>query len=121
VSQETFGDFIRRIRNEKNLSCEDVSKRSARKGQRISGSYINRLENNPSLRITTHRLKALADGLDIPADELLARAVGLSRRVEADERSLLSRFRALSPERKSDVLRIVDLWYSAKGALPKGD
>jgi len=116
MDRESLGAFVRRIRTEKNLSCMDVSKRSARKPQRrISGSYINRIENNPTLRPSADRLKALADGLDIPADELLARAVGLLRRDETDEHRLLSRFRALSPERKADVLRIVNLWYSEFG------
>jgi len=112
---ESLGDFVRRIRREKNLSCADVSKRSRRFGKPIAGSYINRIENNPTLRPSADRLKALADGLDIPADELLARAVGLLRRDETDEHRLLSRFRALSPERKADVLRIVNLWYSEFG------
>jgi len=110
---ETVGDFVRRIRTEKNMSCEDVSKRSARKEQRISGSYINRIENNPHLRPSVDRLRALAYGLGIPVEELLARAAGL---VPSDSDSndvfrLVARFRALSAERKDDVLRIVDAWY----------
>ena len=83
MSAESLGAFVRRIRREKNLSCADVSKRSTRKGQRrIAASYINRIENNPKLSVTTDRLKALADGLDVPADELLARSVGL---IQSDE------------------------------------
>lgn len=112
MDQETFGDFIRRIRTERNLSCADVSKRSTRKGQRrIAGSYVNRIENNPKLRVTTDRLKALADGLDVPADELLARSVGLIQGDEdAAEVRLLARFRDLSPERKADILQLLELW-----------
>ncbi|HEY4422690.1 MAG TPA: helix-turn-helix transcriptional regulator [Pyrinomonadaceae bacterium] len=113
MSTERLGDFIRRIRTEKNLSCADVSKRSARKGQqRIAGSYINRIENDRKLRPSADKLKALADGLDIPADELLARSVGLIQGEEdAAEVRLLARFRNLSPERKADVLRIIELWH----------
>ena len=110
---ETFGDFIRRIRTKKNLSCADVSKRSTRKGQRrIAGSYINRIENNPKLKVTADRLKALADGLDIPADELFARSVGLIQGdADAAEVTLLARFRNLSPERKADILQLLELWH----------
>lgn len=108
---ETLGDFVRRIRREKNLSCEDVSKQSARFGERISASYINRLENDPRRRATSDRLTALANGLGVPVEELLAHAVGKIPANDADELSLLARFRELSPERKADILRIIELWY----------
>jgi transcriptional regulator with XRE-family HTH domain len=113
-SPETLGDFISRIRREKNLSLADVSKQSARYGKQIAASYINRLENDPKRRVTADRLAALANGLGVPAQELFTRAVGLdpSGEKSADELYLLTRFRELSPERKADVLTIVELWYS---------
>lgn len=110
--RERLGEFVRRIRAEKNLSCADVSKRSARKGQRrISGSYINRIENYPNLSVTADRLKALADGLGVSAEELFARVVGALEGETSEEIELLARFRELTPERRDDVIRIVDLWY----------
>lgn len=111
--RESLGDFVRRTRTEKNLSCMDVSKRSARKGQRkISGSYANRIENDPKLRPTADRLKALADGLGVPAEEVFARVAGYVPEGESSEEiELLARFRELSPERRDDVIRIVDVWY----------
>ena len=113
-SPETLGDFISRIRKEKNLSLADVSKQSARYGKQIAASYINRLENDPKRKVTADRLAALASGLGVPAQELFARAVGLDPYGEKsrDELYLLTRFRELSPERKADVLNIVDIWYS---------
>jgi transcriptional regulator with XRE-family HTH domain len=113
MDRESLGDFIRRIRTEKNMSCEDVSKLSARKGQRrIAGSYINRIENDPKLRMTTDRLKALADGLDVPAHELFARSIGLIQGdKDAAEVRLLARFRDLSPDRKADILQLLELWH----------
>src|SRR5262247_1702357 len=48
-SQETLSDYVRRIRNEKRLSCKDIEKQSARFGKPIAGSYVNRIENNPAL------------------------------------------------------------------------
>jgi transcriptional regulator with XRE-family HTH domain len=95
------------------MSCADVSKRSTRKGQRrIAGSYINRIENNPKLSPTADRLTALADGLGVPAEELFARVVGYVPEGESSEEiELLARFRELSPERRDDILRIVDLYY----------
>jgi transcriptional regulator with XRE-family HTH domain len=114
VSTESLGAFVRRIRTEKNLSCADVSKRSTRKGQRrIAASYVNRIENNPKLRVTADRLKALADGLDVPADEVLARAAGIIPlgKKDSDEFRLLTRFRELSRQRKDDLLTIIDALY----------
>jgi transcriptional regulator with XRE-family HTH domain len=111
-SQETLGDFIRRIRKAKHMSCADVSKHSARFGKRISGSYINRIENHSDLRITTDRLKAIADGLDVPIAELFARSVGLIQSDEdAAEVRLMARFRNLPPERKADILQLLELWH----------
>ena len=110
---ESFGDFIRRIRNEKGLSCKEVEKQSARFGKPISGSYINRIENQPTLRPTADRLMALANGLGIPVEELLARAVGVAPSNDSShEFQLLTRFKKLSAERRADVLKIVDMWYS---------
>ena len=113
-SPERLGDFVRRIRKEKNLSLEAVSKQSARFGKRITASYINRIENEPTRKATTDRLTALANGLGIPAQELFARAAGLVAPggKSDDEIHLLTRYKELSPGRKADVLKLVDLWYS---------
>jgi transcriptional regulator with XRE-family HTH domain len=113
-SPETLGDFISRIRKEKKLTLADVSKQSTRFGKPITASYINLLENDPKRKVTADRLAALANGLGVPAQELFARAAGLvpASGTASDELYLLTRFRELSPERKADVLRIVDMWYS---------
>ena len=111
-SPERLGEFVRRIRNEKGLSLIDVSKQSARFGRRISGSYVNRIERNPKLRVTPDKLKALAHGLGLPVEEMLAHAVKRMSRDEADALSLATRFRELSPKRKSDVCSIIQLWHS---------
>jgi transcriptional regulator with XRE-family HTH domain len=109
---ECLGDFVRRIRNEKRLSLIDVSRQSALFGLPISGSYINRIERNPKLRVSPGRLKALAHGLGIPVAELLAHALSKMSRDEADELRLVTRFRELSSQRKSDVWAIIQLWHS---------
>ena len=109
---ETLGEFVRRIREEKGLSLADVSKGSGCFGKKIAASYISRIENESTRKITTHRLTALAKGLGIPATELFARAAGLPGSSGNDELYLVTRFRELSRERKADVLKIVDMWYS---------
>jgi transcriptional regulator with XRE-family HTH domain len=111
-SSEGFAEFVRRTRKLKNLSLADVSNQSANFGKRIAASYVSRIENNLQ-RPTADRLTALANGLGVPVQELLARAAGLvAPGASSDELHLVTRFRELSPERKSDVLAIVELWYS---------
>jgi transcriptional regulator with XRE-family HTH domain len=113
VSPERLSDFVRRIRREKNLSLSDVSKQSARFGKLIAASYVCRIENEPKRRPSPDRLAALANGLGVPVEELLARAIDIALPGDSnDELELLTRFRKLSPERKADVFRIVDMWYS---------
>jgi transcriptional regulator with XRE-family HTH domain len=109
---ETLGDFVRRIRNEKNLTLRAVSNRSARFGTRISASYINRIENDMKYRTTATKLAALANGLGVPAGDLFARAIGTVPRNPDNEHGLIEKFRELSAGRREDVLKIVDLWYS---------
>lgn len=113
-SPERLGNFVRRIRKQKNLSLQDVSRQSARFGPKIAGSYISRIENEPRRKVTADRLTALAYGLGVPAEELFARATGLIVPGEKseDEVRLLSMFKELSPERKADVLEMVELWHS---------
>ncbi|HJP93496.1 MAG TPA: helix-turn-helix transcriptional regulator [Pyrinomonadaceae bacterium] len=120
-SLECLGDFVRRIRNEKGLSLTDVSRQSALFGLAISGSYINRIERNPKLRVTLDRLIALAHGLGIPVDELLAHAVSKMSRDERDELGLVTRFRELSSQRKSDVWTIIQLWHSEDASKESRD
>ena len=114
VSSARLGAYVRRTRIEKGLSLLDVSKRSAHFRRPIAASYINRIERNLKLRPTLDRLTALALGLGVPTDELLARAVKEMRPDEADELSLLARFRELSPERKADLCNIIELWHSGE-------
>jgi len=111
---ETLGDFVRRIRKEKNLSLADVSEQSSRFGQRITAGYISRIENDPKRRITTDRATALANGLGVPVRELLDRAVGevVPGGESEEEVHLLTRFKQLPPDRRADVLNIVNMWYS---------
>src|SRR6185369_9058528 len=91
----------------------NVSNESIRCGKYIAGSYINRIENKPKLRPSPDRLVALAAGLGVPAEELFARAIGVVASGDSTkELELLARFRKLSPKRKADVLKIVDMWYS---------
>ena len=111
---ESFADFIRRTRKAKGMSCKDVEKQSARHGKRIAGSYVNRLENSHKISPTTELLIALANGLGVPIEEVLARAADILTfgAKSDDELHLITTFRALSKKHKAVVLQIVDMWHS---------
>lgn len=112
-SPEPLGDFVSRTRNEKGLSCADVSNQSARLGKRISASYVNRIENKRIKNPSPESLRALAHGLGIPAEDLLARAAGLvAPGGQSEELHLVTRFRELSPDLRLVVLDIVDAFHS---------
>jgi transcriptional regulator with XRE-family HTH domain len=99
----SLADYVRRIRNEKNLSLAQVSSRSH---GRIGKTHINRIENGTVNRVSLLKLRALARGLDVPEDDLIAVAQGKPPRTEVtkNEAKLLSYFRQLSSDRREDVL-----------------
>src|SRR5438270_2861053 len=98
-----LADYVRRSRNEKNLSLAQVSSRSH---GRIGKTHINRIENGTVARVSLLKLRALALGLDVSEDDLIAVAQGKPPRTEAtkNEAKLLSYFRQLSADRREDVL-----------------
>jgi transcriptional regulator with XRE-family HTH domain len=110
---ERLSDFVRRIRKQKRLSLADVSKQSALFGPRISASYVNRIETDPTRNPSAASLKSLAHGLGIPVPELFAHAIRPMSRDEADELALVTRFSELSPRRKSDVLALIQVLQSS--------
>ena len=99
----SLADYVRRVRNEKNLSLAQISTRS--RGQ-ISKTHINRIENGTGTRVSLIKLRALARGLGVPEDDLLEAAQGKSPRTDAtkNEAKLLNCFRQLSRDRQEDVL-----------------
>jgi transcriptional regulator with XRE-family HTH domain len=99
----SLADYLRRLRNEKNLSLAQVSARS--RGQ-ISKTHINRIENGTVARVSLIKLRALALGLGVPEDDLIAVAQGKLPLTDATENEamLLSYFRQLAADRQEDVL-----------------
>jgi transcriptional regulator with XRE-family HTH domain len=102
----SLADYVRRTRLEKNLSLASVSAKS--RGH-IGKTHINRIENGTVSRVSLAKLRALAVGLSVPVDEILAVAQGKLPDVGADttEATLVKYFRQLSPERQNDLLLMV--------------
>lgn len=73
VLQETLGDYVRRVINEKGLNYREVARRS---GGAISHATVGYIVNNGSVDVRRETLQALAVGLGVSEDELYAVARG---------------------------------------------
>lgn len=100
---ETLPDYVRRVRDGRPFS--ELEENSARRGQRISGSYINRIENGVQRKPSGDRLVALAHALGVPVAELMAIASGKPMvKVDARRERLLKSFDSLPEDRQEDIL-----------------
>ena len=102
----SLANYVRRTRLEKNLSLSSVSARS--RGQ-IGKTHINRIENGIVTRVSLSKLRALALGLSVPVEEILAVAQGNPPEVDTcpSEATLLKYFRQLPVDRQNDLLIMV--------------
>jgi transcriptional regulator with XRE-family HTH domain len=109
---ESLADYVRRVRRQKNLSQGDVQRQAARRGYRIVGTYISRIENEIATNLSKDKLIALAHGLDVPESEVFAivRGQPLSG-PNHQEDILLSFFRQMPEHQRADVLAIVRALY----------
>jgi len=73
-SDESLAVFVKRVREEKGLSLNDVVRKS---GYAISNAYISKIENGESINPTPKKLKALSKGLDLPFKRLQQVAEGI--------------------------------------------
>lgn len=77
-SKEELADYVRRIRQEKGLSVQEVENAARRAGFKISRSYVSQIENRYILSVTAAKLQALARGLGVSEDEVFDVARGKS-------------------------------------------
>lgn len=101
--QESLAEYVQRVRNEKNLSLMDVSRRS---GGLIANAHISRIENGWVKSVGVEKLKALAKGLGVPEEEVFAAARGArlseGEEVDADMALFASRVKKLTPQQRRD-------------------
>src|SRR5258708_5408013 len=71
--KEDLAQFVRRIRESKKLSVNDVALRSE---GGISKAYVSQIENHYVKSVTSDRLRALSRGLGISFAEIAAVAGG---------------------------------------------
>jgi transcriptional regulator with XRE-family HTH domain len=120
-NQETLADFVRRVRNEKNLSLTDVERRS---GDQIANSYVSRIENGLVTNVSPQKLTALAKGLGVDDSEVMAIAFGKKRSDPAIEDALLHamgyEYGKLSEKDKEALRPVLELVLEQiKQRLPK--
>lgn len=109
---ETLGDFVKRIRFEKNLTTTEVESRSRRGGKTgISNGYITQIENDPSINPSWKKLQALALGLGISETELMNVAGGKANTEDFTGKfELLSlKFGELKGEKKLKAEVLIDV------------
>lgn len=119
MTESSFGEYLRNLRKEAGLSQRELAARGG-----IDFTYLSKVENGrvePPAEVT---LRALAQGLGVDAEELLARARKMPRDLRrlvaqgSPEKAMLMRRIAqtpLTPERVQRMLRLLDEDESGKG------
>jgi transcriptional regulator with XRE-family HTH domain len=76
---ETLGEYVKRIRLEKNLTVEAVSEKSGKNSKgsyNISSAYVNKIENE-SPNVSAPKLDSLAKGLGVSRAAIYAVAYNI--------------------------------------------
>jgi transcriptional regulator with XRE-family HTH domain len=73
---ETFGKYVSRVMEEKNLTALDVEARASEAGHKITDTYVTNIIRGVNRNLSVEKLQALAVGLDIDAVELFKVAIG---------------------------------------------
>jgi transcriptional regulator with XRE-family HTH domain len=101
--RETLADYVRRVREEKGLSLNQVRIRS---GYQIANSYISRIENGEVTNVGLDKLRSLAKGLNVSEEEVFAVARGKAlndiESVDAEMALFASRVKKLTPQQRRD-------------------
>lgn len=128
-SKESLADYVRRVRAEKKLSTTDVERQS---GNKISDSYVTRIENSYVKNVSPEKLQALAKGLGVSEEEIFAiargKSLGESETVDAEMALFASRVKKLTPQQKRDFQiawrmanELLDRLEREKGEQAQGD
>lgn len=115
---ETLAEFVRRVRNSKSFSLQDVEHNSGRRGEKIASSYVYRIENGLSRNPSKDKLISLARGLEEPEEVVFAIARGRmpANKQDGRELQLLAHFRELPDSYKEDLMKIARMLNAEHGA-----
>ncbi|HEY9283359.1 MAG TPA: helix-turn-helix transcriptional regulator [Pyrinomonadaceae bacterium] len=121
TQRESLADYVRRIRVQvRRISLAEVERNS---GGGIDASYVNRIENGFVTNVSPDKLDALARGLTVPPEEVIAVATGRAGNdgLTTDEIRLLHCYRHIPPERQVDALTYVGMLFERYGTTPGPD
>lgn len=104
----SLSEFVRAALREKNLTPNDVHKKSHRQ---ISGGYVSDILNEKTINPTVLKLKALAVGLGVSEETVfrVARGLPLENVENPKHIELIQKFESLSPRRQEEAFRMLDL------------
>lgn len=114
VQRERLGDLIKRVREEKKFSLQDVRQKS---GRQLAASYVSRIENNQISpeSISVGKLKSLAKGIEIPEGQLFDLVRGVRNGTLSSEHAeLIEIVKDLNRMRVDDLLHLARIFYSAQ-------
>jgi transcriptional regulator with XRE-family HTH domain len=103
---ESLADFVRRVRNDKRLSLNEVVTRSH---GLVSNAYVSKVENGIIISPSVDKLKGLAKGLGITEDELLGVAQGSPKRGLSAKLEIISiKFGNLPKDKQSKAEPVIE-------------
>ena len=82
-----LAEYVRKTRLAKRFTATEVERNS---GGKISDSYISRIENGQVTNVSFDKLEALAEGLQVPRDEVFRIARGLSPEAPKEKLEILA-------------------------------
>jgi transcriptional regulator with XRE-family HTH domain len=108
--KESFADWLRRILNEKKLTHKDVERLCNRQ---ITASTVNKIINQGMDNLTAFTIKALAEGIGEPPEQIFNRIIGNPTKTNEDPAlaALFYKYGQLSHDDKaelSSLLEVVD-------------
>jgi transcriptional regulator with XRE-family HTH domain len=111
INREGLDRFVLRVLKEKDLTPTDVERRSS---GGISDSYVALIIAGKVKNISLDKLKALARGLDLPADEVMKVACGMplskdEALQESEFAELFKKYNCLTGGDKSEVRLILEI------------
>jgi transcriptional regulator with XRE-family HTH domain len=101
--RDNLARLIKRLRLEKDLSLAQVESNS---GGRITNGHLSRIENGHSENLTTDRLEAIADGLQVSPLKLCEALFGVTAPKDPNEEELILMYRSMTDAAKPFLLLI---------------
>jgi len=108
--KESLGQYLRRIRKERNLTLRAVEGKTG-----ISNAYLSQLENSKITKPSPHFLNKLAECYDIPYERLMELSGYPLPELRIDEKPafrISGRFEDLTEEEKKRVLEYIEFLRS---------